>query len=142
MRCPAWRSQNGREPLLKTVRVKKKQRKVVKNPKQPVPLRSDGIINGNDSMRQTQRSPEGPRHLHRIPRLSEGKPGSQHAGEKRGVAGLLLGRTERAAMPTPFTVDHNKLWKILKEMGIPDHLICLLRNLYAGQEATVRTGHG
>jgi len=39
-------------------------------------------------------------------------------------------------------VDHNKLWKILKEMGIPDHLICLLRNLYAGQEATIRTGHG
>ena len=39
-------------------------------------------------------------------------------------------------------VDHNKLWKILKEMGIPDHLTCLLRNLYSGQEATVRTGHG
>ena len=39
-------------------------------------------------------------------------------------------------------VDHNKLWKILKEMGIPDHLTCLLRNLYAGQEAVVRTGHG
>ena len=39
-------------------------------------------------------------------------------------------------------VDHNKLWKILKEMGIPDHLTCLLRNLYARQEATVRTGHG
>ena len=39
-------------------------------------------------------------------------------------------------------VDHNKLWKILKEMGIPDHLTCLLRNLYAGQEATVRIGHG
>ena len=39
-------------------------------------------------------------------------------------------------------VYHNKLWKILKEMGIPDHLTCLLRNLYAGQEATVRTGHG
>ena len=39
-------------------------------------------------------------------------------------------------------VDHSKLWKILKEMGIPDHLIYLLRNLYAGQEATVRTGHG
>ena len=39
-------------------------------------------------------------------------------------------------------VDHNKLWKILKEMGIPDRLTCLLRNLYAGQEATVRTGHG
>ena len=39
-------------------------------------------------------------------------------------------------------VDHNKLWKILKEMGRPDHLTCLLRNLYTGQEATVRTGHG
>ena len=39
-------------------------------------------------------------------------------------------------------VDHNKLWKILQEMGIPDHLTSLLRNLYAGQEATVRTGHG
>ena len=39
-------------------------------------------------------------------------------------------------------VDHNKLWTILKDMGIPDHLTCLLRNLYAGQEATVRTGHG
>ena len=39
-------------------------------------------------------------------------------------------------------MDHNKLWKILKEIGIPDHLTCLLRNLYAGQEATVRTGHG
>ena len=39
-------------------------------------------------------------------------------------------------------VDHNKLWKILQEMGIADHLTCLLRNLYAGQEATVRTGHG
>ena len=39
-------------------------------------------------------------------------------------------------------VGHNQLWKILKEMGIPDHLTCLLRNLYAGQEATVRTGHG
>ena len=39
-------------------------------------------------------------------------------------------------------LDHNKLWKILKEMGIPDHNICLLRSLYAGQEATVRTGNG
>ena len=39
-------------------------------------------------------------------------------------------------------VDHNKLWKILQEIGIPDHLTCFLRNLYAGQEATVRTGHG
>ena len=41
-----------------------------------------------------------------------------------------------------YFVDHNKLWKILKEMGIPDHLTCLLRNLYAGQETAVRTGHG
>ena len=39
-------------------------------------------------------------------------------------------------------MDHNKLWKIFQEMGIPDHLTCLLRNLYAGQVATVRTGHG
>ena len=39
-------------------------------------------------------------------------------------------------------MDHGKLWEILKEMGIPDHLTCLLRNLYVGQEATVRTGHG
>ena len=45
-------------------------------------------------------------------------------------------------MPKPLTLGHNKLWKILKEMGIPDHLTCLLRNLYADQEATVRTGHG
>jgi len=44
--------------------------------------------------------------------------------------------------PKPLIVDHNKLWKILQEMGIPDHLTYLLRNLYAGQEATVRTGHG
>ena len=45
-------------------------------------------------------------------------------------------------MPKPLTVDLNRLWKILKEMEIPDYLTCLLRNLYAGQEATVRTGHG
>ena len=47
-------------------------------------------------------------------------------------------------LKTGYTINpfHNKLWKILKEMGIPDHLTCLLRNLYAGQEATVRTGHG
>ena len=45
-------------------------------------------------------------------------------------------------MPNPLTVDHNKLWRILKEMWIPDHLICLLRNLYTGQEAIVRTGYG
>ena len=44
-------------------------------------------------------------------------------------------------MPKPLTVDHNKLWKILQEIGLPDHLICLFRNLYAGQEAIIRTGH-
>ena len=46
------------------------------------------------------------------------------------------------ATPKPLTLDHKKLWKILQEMGIPDHLTCLLRNLYAGQEATVRSGYG
>ena len=57
--------------------------------------------------------------------------------KKKSISALLT-------MPKPLTVwmDHNKLWKILKEMGIPDHLTCLLRNLYAGQEARVRTGHG
>ena len=45
-------------------------------------------------------------------------------------------------MPKPLTVDHNKLWKTLKDMGIPDNLTCLLRNLYEGQEATLRTGYG
>ena len=56
--------------------------------------------------------------------------------EKTSISALLT-------MPKPFDcVDHNKLWKILKEMGIPEHLTCLLRNLYAGQEAAVRTGHG
>ena len=55
--------------------------------------------------------------------------------KKTSISALLT-------MPRPFTMYHNKLWKILKEMGIPDHLTCLLRNLYAGQEATVRTGHG
>ena len=56
-------------------------------------------------------------------------------GKKKSTSALLN-------IPKPFTVSHNKLWKILKEMGIPDNLICLLRNLYAGQEAKVRTGHG
>ena len=50
--------------------------------------------------------------------------------------------TALLTMPKCDCVDHNKLWKTLKEMGIPDHLTCLLRNLYARQEATVRTGHG
>ena len=52
-------------------------------------------------------------------------------------------KTSISALLTFFDcVDHNQLWKILREMGIPDHLTCILRNLYAGQEATVRTGHG
>ena len=59
----------------------------------------------------------------------------QESSRKTSISALLT-------MPKSLTVDHNKLWKILKEMGIPDHLTCLLRNLYAGQEATVRTGHG
>ena len=59
----------------------------------------------------------------------------QESSRKTSISALLI-------MPKPLTVDHNKMWKILKEMGIPDHLTCLLRNLYAGQEATVRTGYG
>ena len=57
---------------------------------------------------------------------------------------LKWGKTSTSASlttPKSLTVDHNKLWKILQEMGIPDHFTCLLRNLCAGQEATVRTGH-
>ena len=59
----------------------------------------------------------------------------QESSRKTSISALLT-------MPKPLTVDHNELWKILKEMGIPDHLTCLLRNLYAGQEATVKTVHG
>ena len=51
-------------------------------------------------------------------------------------------KRQESSRKTSIFADHNKLWKILKEMGTPDHLTCLLRNLYAGQEATVRTGHG
>ena len=58
----------------------------------------------------------------------------QQSSRKTSISALLT-------TPKPLTVDHNKLWKILKEMGIPDHLTCLLRSLYASQEATVRTGH-
>ena len=64
--------------------------------------------------------------------LDHGK--SKRVPEKTSISALLT-------MPKPL-VDHNKLWKILREMGIPDHSTCVLRNLYAGQEATVRTGHG
>ena len=66
---------------------------------------------------------------------SAGSWEKQESSRKISISALLT-------MPKPLTVDHNKLWKILKEMGIPDHLTCLLRNLYAGQESTVRTGHG
>ena len=66
---------------------------------------------------------------------STGSSKKQDSSRKTSISDLL-------AMPKPLIVWHNKLWKILKEMGIPDHLTCLLRNLYAGQEATVRTGHG
>ena len=59
----------------------------------------------------------------------------QKSSRKTSTSALL-------PMPKPLTVNHNKLWKILKETGIPDHLTCFLRNLYAGQEATVRTEHG
>ena len=65
---------------------------------------------------------------------SIGSPKRQESSRKTSISSLLT-------MPKSLTVDHNKLWKILKEMGILDHLTCLLRNLYAGQEATVRTGH-
>ena len=66
---------------------------------------------------------------------SAGSWKKQESSRKTSISTLLT-------MPKPLTVDHNELWKILKEMGIPDHLTCLLKNLYAGQEATVRTGHG
>ena len=67
---------------------------------------------------------------------SAGSWKKQESSRKTSNSALLT-------MPKPLTVWITRnLWKILKEMGIPDHLICLLRNLYAGQEATVRTGHG
>ena len=66
---------------------------------------------------------------------STGSWKKQENSRKTSISALLT-------MTKPLTVDHNKLWKILKEMGIADHLICLLINLYAGQEAILRTGHG
>ena len=65
---------------------------------------------------------------------SVGSSKKQESSRKISISALLI-------MPKPLTF-RNKVWKILKEMRIPDHLTCLLRNLYAGQEATVRTGHG
>ena len=67
---------------------------------------------------------------------SAGSSKNQESSRKTSISALLT-------MPKPLDcVDHHKLWKILQEMGILDHLTCLLRNLYAGQEATIRTGHG
>ena len=66
---------------------------------------------------------------------SVGSSKKQESSRKTSASALLT-------TPKPLTVDHNKLWKILKKMGIPDHLTCFLRNLYAGHEATVRTGRG
>ena len=67
--------------------------------------------------------------------MSTGSLKKQESSRKTTISALLT-------IPEPLTAWINKLWKILQEMGIPDCLICLLRNLYAGQEATVRTGHG
>ena len=66
---------------------------------------------------------------------SVGSSKKQESSRKTSISALLT-------MPKPLTVWITIYWKILKEMGIPDHVTCLLRNLYAGQEATVRTGHG
>ena len=66
---------------------------------------------------------------------STGSSKKEESSRKISISALL-------SMPVFDCVDHIKLWKILKEMGIPEHLTCLLRNLYAGQEPTVRTGHG
>ena len=66
---------------------------------------------------------------------STGSSKKQEVSKKPSISALLT-------MPKPLTVWITIDWKILKEMGIPDHLTCLLRNLYAGQEATVRSGHG
>ena len=66
---------------------------------------------------------------------STGSSKKQKSSRKTSISALLT-------TANPLTVWNNKLWKILQEMGIPDHLTCLLRNMYAGQEATVRTGHG
>src|SRR5574337_601680 len=66
---------------------------------------------------------------------SIGSSKKQDSSRKTSTSALLT-------MPKSDCMDHNKLWTILTEMGIPDHLTCLLKSLYAGQEATVRTGHG
>ena len=67
--------------------------------------------------------------------ISAGSSKKQESFRKASISAFLT-------TSKPSTVDHKKLWKILKEMGIQEHLTCLLRNLYAGQDATIRTGHG
>ena len=67
---------------------------------------------------------------------STGSSRKQESSRKKTSTSAVL------TMPKPYYVDHNKLWKSLQDMRIPDHLTCLLRNLYAGEEVTVRTGHG
>ena len=69
---------------------------------------------------------------------SAGSLKKQEISRKTSISALLIIKQAKAFN----CVDHNKLWEVLEEMGIPDHLTCFLRNLYAGQEATVRTGHG
>ena len=69
---------------------------------------------------------------------SFGSSKKQESSRKTSISALLI----TPIITQPLTVDHNKLWKILQEMGLLDHLTCLLRNLFVGQEATVRTGHG
>ena len=68
---------------------------------------------------------------------SDGSSKKQESSRKTSISGSIIDYAKAF-----HCVDHNQLWKILKEMGLPDHLTCLLRNLYTGQEATVRTGHG
>ena len=72
---------------------------------------------------------------------STGSLKMQERSRKTSISAVLT-MSKPLTVSKPFKAFHNKLWKILKEMGIPDHLICLLRNRYAGQEAAVRTGHG
>ena len=70
---------------------------------------------------------------------SSGTSTKQKSSRKTSISALL---TMLKPLTVWITINHNKLWKILQEMGIPDHLTCLFKNLYARQEATVRTGHG
>ena len=79
-------------------------------------------------------SSQSSRSLHNCPLPRQHPPLPSRQSSSLGQRGTELDRSD--------CVDHNKLWKILKEMGIPHHLTCLFRNLYAGQETTVRTGHG